>query len=209
MGFDCIDNYHDPVYADNIESSVRGRARILDLSATPQTTSCQFGAPRLSSWLATSTSSEAPPSQILILSISVKVQLPDNRCPICLWVSLLFGFEASSTELWSAPTYPVPPNPFVAETAQNTVSNLNTLIHVVMLTVCDIVQMETSSPLHQLPTEASEPQISLSPPHQSNSDERFTIGKHSLSKTNRSKSVYRKIKHRLKRAFGYFCVRHG
>ena len=32
-----------------------------------------------------------------------------------------------------------------------------------MRAVCDIVQMETSSPLHQSPTEASEPQISCRP----------------------------------------------
>ena len=131
MGFDChgIDNNHDPVYADNFESSVRGRARILYLSVhIHQTTSCHqlivFGAPRLSSWLATSTPSEAPPSQIMILSISLKAQLPDNHCPIRLWVSLLFGFETSSTDLLSVPTFPVPPNRSVdvAESAQSTVS---------------------------------------------------------------------------------------
>ena len=59
-----------------------------------------------------------------------------------------------------------------------------------MLTVCDVLQMETSSlehssPLHQSSTETSEPQLSLSPPRQSKSDERTTIGKHSLIKTNR------------------------
>ena len=67
------------------------------------TTSCQlivFLIPRLSSSsMATSTWSEAPPSQILILSISMKVQLLDNqKCPIRRWVKFLFsfGFEAYS-----------------------------------------------------------------------------------------------------------------
>ena len=135
MGANCIDNNHDPVYAGNFESSscsfIYTRLRsCLQLIV--------FGTPRLSSWLATSTRtwSEAPPSQILILSISLKAQLSDNRCPIRLWVSLLFSFETSSTDLWSAPTFPVAPNPSVdvPELAQSTVSNPNTLIHVIMLT---------------------------------------------------------------------------
>jgi hypothetical protein len=78
----------------------------------PQTTSCHqhivFGAPRLSSWwMATSTWSEAifvtwievPPPQILILSISSKVQLPDNR-PLRLRVCFSFVFWSfRSTDL--------------------------------------------------------------------------------------------------------------
>ena len=129
---------------------------------------------------------------------------------------LLFGSEseASSTDLWSAPTFSVPssnPPVDVAESAQSTVSNLNTLLHVVMLTVCGILQMDTSSLdvehsslLHQSPTDASETQVSLSPPRQSNSDERTTIRNYSLIKTNKFKSIYKKIKDRLKRAFDYF-----
>ena len=64
------------------------------------TTSCQlivFLIPRLSSSsMATSTWSEAPPSQILILSISMKVQLLDNqKCPIRRWVKFFsLGFKA-------------------------------------------------------------------------------------------------------------------
>jgi hypothetical protein len=69
---------------------------------------------------------------------------------------------------------------------------------------------ERSSPLHHSSTEASEPQLSPSPPpRQFKSDERTSIRKRSLIKTNRFKSVQTKIKDWLKRAFDYFCVQHG
>jgi hypothetical protein len=80
--------------------------------------------------------------------------------------------------------------------AQSMVSNSKTLVHVVMLTVCDILQMEISSldderlsPLRQMSIEASEPQLSLSPPRQSTSDEGTTIKKHPRTKMNSFKSV--------------------
>jgi hypothetical protein len=68
---------------------------------------------------------------------------------------------------------------------------------------------EHLSPLRQSSIEATEAQLSLSPPRQSTSDKRTTIGKHSLIKSNRFKSVRTKIKDRLKRAFNYFFVQHG
>ena len=130
---------------------------------------------------------------------------------------IIIGFETSSTDLWSAPTLPVSSDPSVNEagSAQSTVSNSNTLVQVIMLTICAILQMETSflddehsSPLHQSSTEASEPQLSPSP-RQSKSSERATNGKHSLIKTNRFKSVFSKIKGQLKKTFSHFWVRNG
>jgi hypothetical protein len=104
----------------------------------------------------------------------------------------------------------------VEVSGQSMVSNSNTLVHVIMLTVCDILQMEISSldderlsPLRQTSIEASEPQLSLSPPRQSSSDVGTTIGKHSRTKTNSFKSVRTKIKDRLKRVFGFFFVQNG
>ena len=63
---------------------------------------------------------------------------------------------------------------------------------------------------HQSSTEASEPQLPPSPPHQSKSDKRkTTMRKPSFIKKNRFKSVHTKIKDWLKRAFDYFRVHHG
>ena len=65
---------------------------------------------------------------------------------------------------------------------------------------------EHSSPLYQSSTEATEPQHFLSPPRQSKPDEKTTTGKHSLTRMNKFKSIHRKIRDRLKRAFDCFWL---
>ena len=119
----------------------------------------------------------------------------------------IIGLEASSIDLWLAPTVPVTPNhPVdVAESAQSTVSNSNILnISCHAYNLRHTVGGDFTSWWRPFFSASS---VVLSP-RQSKSDERTTNGIHSPIKMNKFKHVYRKIKDQLKRGFNYFPAQH-